>query len=172
MEKEKLVCVRLDNVQRLIIGAVLIQSDPYGQLTRKWYRLQEKLKRQLQSETSARILVPARLTEPCGVPDLSGGDIVVLCQALAVHGQAGLAALWQGIYAAIEWDYAAELSLYDGEIDLSTIAGRNCLLRNVRRMERLHSLPADGQAGGRSLPVMAVFHSETYSNNYKNDVPH
>ena len=133
MEEETLVCVRLDYVQRLIIGEVLAKSDPYGELSRKWKRLQERWKEEALRGQAIYLTIPARMTDRRkAVADLSACDMIVLI---------AFSTVWQGLYEAVEWGYASELALYEGYIDLSTIAGRKCLSRNMRQMEKLHSLP-------------------------------
>ena len=142
MEEETLVCVRLDYVQRLIIGEVLAKSDPYGELSRKWKRLQERWKEEALRGQAIYLTIPARMTDRRkAVADLSACDMIVLIQLLARYGHDAFSTVWQGLYEAVEWGYASELALYEGYIDLSTIAGRKCLSRNMRQMEKLHSLP-------------------------------
>lgn len=68
----------------------------------------------------------------------------VIIRALQkVTGNYVFAEVLTGVYEAIAWGYAEELTEFDGIFDLATIAGRQRIIARRSSMEHMHNFSAE-----------------------------
>lgn len=137
--------VRFNNLQYLQIEDALGRINGLSIVRDSWYRIGFDHKAELSGGRSIILTFPARLGAlPANFygtkPDVRAEWLPSIIRALqTVKSSYTFAEVLTGLYEAIAWGYAEELSEFDGLFDLATIAGRQRILARKSAMEHMHN---------------------------------
>ncbi len=147
--------MRLNSGQVAVLDRVVGSLRGQDCLRASWYRLGLEHRAELAAGKPVTFTMPAVMGAlPRGVgcaPDLRAEWLPVFIHALEEDGQEKFAGMLRIVDEAIEWGLAAEIYSYDGIFDLSTISGRQRLLRREAVMKEMRGLPALPEAGAQAV---------------------
>lgn len=146
---EGIIEVRFNNLQYLQIEDALGRTNGLSIVRDSWYRIGLDHNIELSGGRSIILTFPARLgalpADFYGVkPEARAEWLPVIIRALQkVTGNYVFAEVLTGVYEAIAWGYAEELTEFDGIFDLATIAGRQRIIARRSSMEHMHNFSAE-----------------------------